>query len=206
MSEIEQQASSGRTPSLAGAGQETDAIESDATRLSLTERKQAIMSDVTEQPKLPWTGERFVPGVIGDIELEHLHRYYLARELAIGKDVLDIASGEGYGSALLAEVARTVVGVDASEEVIRYASERYQRSNVQFKHGVCRHIPLPDASVDLIVSFETIEHHDEHHEMMREFVRVLRPDGLVLISSPDKAEYSDRPQFANAFHVKELYF
>ncbi|HNP31107.1 MAG TPA: glycoside hydrolase family 99-like domain-containing protein [Nitrospirales bacterium] len=164
------------------------------------------MSDVTEQPKLPWTGERYVPGIIGDIELEHLHRYYLARELAVGKDVLDIASGEGYGSALLAEVAHTVVGVDASEEVIRYAIERYQRSNVQFKQGVCRHIPLPDASVDLIVSFETIEHHDEHHEMMREFVRVLRPDGLIIISSPDKAEYSDKPQFANAFHVKELYF
>lgn len=164
------------------------------------------MADVTEQPKLPWTGERFVPGVIGDIELEHLHRYYLARELAVGKDVLDIASGEGYGSALLGEVARNVVGVDVSEEVIRYAAERYQRSNVQFKHGACGHIPLPDASVDLIVSFETLEHHDEHHEMMREFVRVLRPDGLVLISSPDKAEYSDKPQFVNSFHVRELYF
>ena len=164
------------------------------------------MADVIERPKLPWTGERYVPGVIGDIELEHLHRYYLARELALGKDVLDIACGEGYGSLLLAEVARSVVGVDASEEVIRYADERYQRSNVQFKHGACGHIPLPDASIDLIVSFETIEHHDEHHEMMREFVRVLRPDGLVLISSPDKAEYSDKPHFVNSFHVKELYF
>ena len=206
MNKIEQEVSSGGAPSLAGAGQETGAIESDSTRLPLTERKPAIMSDVREQPTLPWTGERYVPGVIGDIELEHLHRYYLARELAIGKDVLDIASGEGYGSALLAEVARTVVGVDASEEVIRYAAERYQRSNIQFKHGTCRHIPLPDASIDLIVSFETLEHHAEHHEMMRECVRVLRPDGLVIISSPDKAEYSDKPHFANAFHVKELYF
>jgi GT2 family glycosyltransferase/SAM-dependent methyltransferase len=206
MKKIEEQVSSGRTPLLGGAGQEMDVIESDSTPPSSTERKQGIMVDVTEQPKLPWTGERYVPGVIGDIELEHLHRYYLARELAVGKDVLDIACGEGYGSALLAEVARSVVGVDASEEVIRYAAERYQRSNVRFEHGVCGHIPLPDASIDLIVSFETLEHHDEHHEMMREFVRVLRPDGLVLISSPDKAEYSDKPQFVNSFHVKELYF
>ncbi|MEO6202822.1 MAG: glycoside hydrolase family 99-like domain-containing protein [Nitrospirales bacterium] len=206
MKKNEQQVSSERTPSLAGEGQKMDGIESDSTFLSFAERKQGIMADVTEQPKLPWTGERFVPGVIGDIELEHLHRYYLARELAVGKDVLDIASGEGYGSALLAEVARNVVGVDASEEVIRYAAERYKRSNVQFKHGACGHIPLPDASIDLIVSFETLEHHDEHHKMMREFVRVLRPDGLVLISSPDKAEYSDKPQFVNSFHVKELYF
>ncbi len=206
MKKIEEQVSSGRTPLLGGAGQEMDVIESDSTPPSSTERKQGIMVDVTEQPKLPWTGERYVPGVIGDIELEHLHRYYLARELAVGKDVLDIACGEGYGSALLAEVARSVVGVDASEEVIRYAAERYQRSNVRFEHGACGHIPLPDASIDLIVSFETLEHHDEHHEMMREFVRVLRPDGLVLISSPDKAEYSDKPQFVNSFHVKELYF
>ena len=164
------------------------------------------MSDVPGKQTLPWTGERYVPGVIGDIELEHLHRYYVARELATGKDVLDIACGEGYGSAILAEVALSVVGVDASEEVIRYAAERYQRSNVHFKLGVCSHIPLPDASIDLIVSFETIEHHAEHHEMMREFVRVLRPDGQVIISSPDKAEYSDKPHFSNAFHVKELYF
>ena len=164
------------------------------------------MSDVPEKESLPWTGERYVPGVIGDIELEHLHRYYVARELATGKDVLDIASGEGYGSAILAEVALQVVGVDASEEAIHYAAKRYQRSNVQFKQGVCSHIPLPDSSIDLIVSFETIEHHDEHHEMMREFVRVLRPDGVVIISSPDKAEYSDKPHFDNSFHVKELYF
>ncbi|MFZ1747398.1 MAG: glycoside hydrolase family 99-like domain-containing protein [Nitrospirales bacterium] len=206
MKKIEEQGSSGRTPLLGGAGQEMDVSESDSIPLSSTERKQDIMADVTEQPKLPWTGERYVPGVIGDIELEHLHRYYLARELAVGKDVLDIACGEGYGSALLAEVARSVVGVDASEEVIRYAVERYQRSNVQFTQGACGHIPLPDASIDLIVSFETLEHHDEHHEMMREFVRVLRPDGLILISSPDKAEYSDKPHFVNSFHVKELYF
>ena len=206
MRKIEQQASSGKTPSLGGAGQDTDTMESDSTCLPRTETKQVLMSDEKEQPTLPWTGERYVPGVIGDIELEHLHRYYLARELAAGKDVLDIASGEGYGSIILAEVALSVVGVDASKEVIRHATERYHRSNVHFKHGACSHIPLPDASIDLIVSFETIEHHDEHHEMMREFVRVLRPDGLVIISSPDKAEYSDKPQFDNSFHVKELYF
>ncbi len=98
MKKIEEPVSPGRKPLLGGAGQEMDIIESDSSPLSSTERKQDIMADVTEQPKLPWTGERYVPGVIGDIELEHLHRYYLARELALGKDVLDIACGEGYGS------------------------------------------------------------------------------------------------------------
>ena len=147
-----------------------------------------------------------MPEASGDIQLEHLHRYYLAREFAKGKKVLDIACGEGYGSAILAEVALKVVGVDASEEVIEYASGRYERQNLQFMTGVCRRIPLPDASVDLIVCFETIEHHADHHEMMREFVRVLRPEGAVIISTPDKAEYSDKPNFLNPHHVKELYF
>ncbi|HNP61759.1 MAG TPA: hypothetical protein PKM72_13020, partial [Nitrospirales bacterium] len=99
MKKIEEQVSSGRMPSLPDADQEREVIESDSISLSSTETRQGIMADVTEPPKLPWTGERYVPGVIGDIELEHLHRYYLARELAVGKDVLDIACGEGYGSA-----------------------------------------------------------------------------------------------------------
>ena len=58
---------------------------------------------------------------------------------------------------------------------------------------VCDAIPLPDQSVDLVVSFETIEHHDKHEEMMLEIKRVLRPDGVVIISSPDKQTYSIEP-------------
>ena len=64
---------------------------------------------------------------------------------------------------------------------------------------------MPDARVDFVVSFETIEHHDQHLQMMMEIRRVLRPDGVLIISSPDKHEYSDVPGFKNEFHVKELY-
>ena len=66
-------------------------------------------------PELEWTGERYVPSVKGEIRLEHVHRYLIARELSHGKRVLDIASGEGYGSDILASVATEVVGVDVSE-------------------------------------------------------------------------------------------
>ena len=154
---------------------------------------------------MTFTGERFVPEIHGNIELEHLHRYMLACEIAAGKDVLDIASGEGYGSAILAEKARTVIGVDISEESVRHASTRYERANLDFKVGGCDKIPLPDASIDLVVSFETIEHHDKHAEMMREIRRVLRPAGILIISSPDKYNYSIEPGFHNEFHVRELY-
>ena len=137
--------------------------------------------------------------------MEHLHRYAIARDLAYGKDVLDIACGEGYGSELLATVARKVTGVDISEEAIAHAARKYVRPNIAFAVGSCACIPLADASVDLVVSFETIEHHDRHLEMMQEIRRVLRPTGALIISSPDKHEYSDVPDYKNEYHVKELY-
>nr|WP_315482073.1 glycosyltransferase [uncultured Undibacterium sp.] len=154
---------------------------------------------------MKFTGERFVPEVHGDIELEHRHRYLQACTLAKGKVVLDIASGEGYGSAMLAEHALQVIGVDISEQAVAHAQQRYQGDNLEYRVGSCAAIPLADASVDLLVSFETIEHHDQHQEMMQEIRRVLRKDGVLLISSPDKLSYSDVPGSHNEFHVKELY-
>lgn len=161
------------------------------------------MSDRTT-PLAP-TGERFLPELDGDIVAEHLHRYVFARRYVAGKRVLDIASGEGYGSHLLAEAAAHVTGVDIAPEVVEHAKVRYAADNVDFRQGDCAAIPLPDASVDVVVSFETIEHHDKHRDMIAEIKRVLRPDGLLIISSPDKREYSDVPAYTNPYHVKELY-
>ena len=154
---------------------------------------------------MEFTGERFTPGVHGNIELEHLHRYLAASELATDRVVLDIASGEGYGSAMLAEIACKVIGVDISDEAVRYARNRYKKDNLEYVIGSCSDIPIPDASVDMVVSFETIEHHDQHEQMMQEIKRVLRPSGFMLISSPDKYHYSVEPGNSNPFHVKELY-
>jgi ubiquinone/menaquinone biosynthesis C-methylase UbiE len=66
-------------------------------------------------------------------------------------------------------------------------------------------IPLPDAAVDFVVLFETIERHDEHERMLAEIKRVLKPDSMVIVSSPDMAIYTDKPDYHNPFHVKELY-
>jgi GT2 family glycosyltransferase/SAM-dependent methyltransferase len=151
------------------------------------------------------TGERFHSEFQGEIALEHKHRYLLAREYVAGMDVLDIASGEGYGSAMLAEVARRVVGVDLAHEAVLFSQQRYHRDNLEFMVGDCCDIPLPDACFDVVVSFETIEHHDRHQQMLAEIQRVLRPGGLLIISSPDKYTYSVLPNYKNPFHVKELF-
>ena len=155
--------------------------------------------------EMEFTGERFVPQINGNIELEHMHRYLMACELAVGKDVLDIACGEGYGSARMADVAHRVYGVDISPETVTHAKTKYIKNNLSFSVGTCEIIPLPAQSVDLVVSFETIEHHDKHEEMMLEIKRVLRPGGVLIISSPDKQVYSVEPKYQNPYHVKELY-
>ena len=155
---------------------------------------------------MPFTGERFVPELRGQIYYEHLHRYALAFGLARDLDVLDIASGEGYGAAYLAVVARTVTGVDNDPQTVRHASARYTAMNLSFRVGSCERIPLADQSIDLAVSFETLEHIDAHEQFMREIVRVLRPNGRLLLSSPNKLVYSDLDDYQNPFHVRELYF
>lgn len=156
-------------------------------------------------PELEATGERFLPEMQGTIALEHLHRYAMAKHFAAAKTVLDIACGEGYGSAVLAGAAERVYGVDIAPDAIAHAKGAYQRPNLEFLTGRCSDIPLPDAAVDLVVSFETIEHHTEHEAMFEEIKRVLRPGGMMIMSSPDKQEYTERTNHANPYHVKELY-
>ncbi len=152
------------------------------------------------------TGERFMPGMRGETALEHMHRYLFAREIiSEGSAVLDVASGEGYGSALLGAKAGTVVGVDVSCDAAEHAQRKYGNERVKFLTGDVCALPLPSASIDFIVSFETIEHIADHEKMLEEFVRVLKPSGVVIISSPDKYRYSMLTGYSNEFHVKELF-
>lgn len=155
---------------------------------------------------IEFTGERFVPTEHGVIRQEHLHRYAWCLPLVEGKDVLDVASGEGYGSAMLASKARSVRGVDISHDAVNHAAERYASlDNLRYLQGSAAAIPLADDSVDVVVSFETIEHLLEQDEMVAEIRRVLRPDGILVMSSPNKEVYSDQAGYHNDYHVKELY-
>jgi SAM-dependent methyltransferase len=153
---------------------------------------------------IEFTGERFVTECQGEMVYEHWHRYLLAREYATGKRVLDIPSGEGYGSHLLASVAESVVGIDIAPDAVAHASDKYRCGNLSYLAASGTKIPLPDASFDFIVSFEMIEHIHEQKEFLAEVNRLLKPDGVFLISSPNRTEYSDKTGYKNEFHVKEL--
>ena len=156
---------------------------------------------------MEFTGERYLPDMGGELRMEHVHRYAFCLPYVKNKVVLDAACGEGYGSALLASVAASVVGVDVSDGAVGHARDRYASlgERLRFDLGDATALTLPDAHFDVVVSFETIEHVFQQEAMMAGFRRVLKRGGLLILSSPDKRTYSDEPGFHNEFHVKELY-
>lgn len=166
-----------------------------------------MTQDVPHTP-LPFTGERFTPECVREIAYEHWHRYAFALSLVQGRQVLDAACGEGFGSDLMAGVAAGVHGIDIDSASIEHARRRYgSRAGLAFSQAdVTLLDAFPDASVDVITSFETLEHVHEHDRMLAGFRRILKDDGLLLISTPDKKNYTDATGVLNPHHVRELYF
>lgn len=159
---------------------------------------------------LHFTGERFVPGMSNRYMLaEHMQRYRSVLKLVRGKKVLDAACGAGYGSALLASEAESVIGIDISDEAIEYAKNCYESvKNAIYMKASVEKLPFADNSFDVVISFETIEHVDEkiQNSFLKEIERCLNNNGILIMSSPDKKTYSDLIGFNNEFHVREFYF
>lgn len=158
---------------------------------------------------MDFTGERFIPNDIADDEIksEHLQRYQSVKELVKGKVVLDAACGEGYGSDILASNAQKVYGMDIDKESIDHAAKKYTKPNLQYLLGSIDKLPFEDGTIDIIISFETIEHVDEsiQKSFLKEIKRVLKKDGLLIMSTPNKKIYTDYRNYQNPFHVKEFY-
>jgi protein-L-isoaspartate O-methyltransferase len=158
---------------------------------------------------MEFTGERVIPGQVDtDLLNEHLARYAFAARLARGKRVLDTGCGVGYGSAELAKSAVSVVGVDTAAEATAYAREHYRLPNLHFEQASCGGLPHRDASFDLVVAFEVIEHLADWREFLQEVRRVLAPNGQFIVSTPNKLYYTESrgSEGPNPFHAHEFEF
>ncbi len=130
----------------------------------------------------------------------HLDRYRFASERVKGLTVADIACGTGYGSAFLGKAggAAQVIGIDISSEAIAYATIRHGQKNVRFECRDACDTNLPSATFDAIVSFETIEHVPDDRMLIDEFARILKPNGILMISTPNQWPLTIAP-----YHVRE---
>jgi 2-polyprenyl-3-methyl-5-hydroxy-6-metoxy-1,4-benzoquinol methylase len=152
--------------------------------------------------ELQFTGERIVPGkTVEELFREHEIRYQFAGSYVEGKDVLDIACGTGIGTDYLRrQGARTSSGLDIDGEAVRYANLNYRYC--RFAECDASQIPISDNSMDVVVSFETIEHLPDSVKFLVECKRVLRPGGLLICSTPNHTVY--RWYGKNPFHTREF--
>ena len=154
---------------------------------------------------LTLTGERTIPDL--DIENYWFRRHQVVyQRLAthcVGRDVLEAGCGEGYGANLIAEIARRVVAVDYDEAAVAHVRGRYPR--VEVMQANLAVLPLPNASMDVVVNFQVIEHLWDQTQFVKECARVLRPSGLLMMSTPNRITFSPgRDTPINPFHTREL--
>jgi ubiquinone/menaquinone biosynthesis C-methylase UbiE len=158
---------------------------------------------------MEFTGERVVPGKTPQtIYDEHIYRYIFAAGLTENKVVLDVACGTGYGVSYMAEKgAGKVVGVDISMIAANYARERFSKDNqVSFVCADAIRLPFLDNVFDVVVSFETIEHIRQYRKFLAECRRVLKENGLLICSTPNRRIFSPNlGKPVNTFHVKEFW-
>jgi SAM-dependent methyltransferase len=163
-------------------------------------------------PPLELTGERTLP----DVPAEN---YWYRRHLAVyewiaarvaGAVVLDMACGEGYGSAVLARTAARVVGVDGNPEAHEHARLRYSGPKLTFEWGAVESYGEP-GSFDAVVFLQTIEHVVDPAAVLAHFRDILKPGGAAYVSTPNVltlappgATKSDNPWHLREYHANEF--
>lgn len=116
---------------------------------------------------------------------DHFPRYDFAMPYCMNKIVIDIASGTWYWTYKLSKVSKQIIGIDIDEQSIEIARQNYKNHNLEYKLWNWIKIDVEDGSVDVVVSFETIEHIIDYHQFMQEIQRVLKPWGTLILSTPN---------------------
>jgi SAM-dependent methyltransferase len=155
------------------------------------------------------SGER----VVGTDEPGHRRNHEARYRFACGSIpeggwVLDCACGSGYGAAILADhvgKAGYVVGLDVSRTAVDHCRKTWTLPQVEFKTGNAEKLPFRDGTFDAYCSFETLEHVPDPVRLLREAHRVLKPGGVLLLSTPDRIVSGIPPggKPGNPFHVQE---
>lgn len=170
---------------------------------------RGTVSTTLHDDELEFTGERFIPGMGAAIAYEHWARYSLAASLVGARDVLDVGCGEGYGAAMLADHARSVSAFDASPAAVAHARRVYARPGLAIQQATIESFfaGCSSEAFDVVVAFEVIEHVlPEIQALLLDGIRrVLRRDGVAILSTPDKHLYTDVPKMNNPFHLREFY-
>lgn len=144
--------------------------------------------------ELPWYNKQMY--------FDHLARYVFAQSYVKRKTVLDIACGSGYGCLLLVSAgAKKIIGIDNAKDAIIYAKKKYPHQKITYGVGDAGNIPLKNNSIDVVVSFETIEHVEDYKKFVQEIHRVLKKNGVVIMSTPNALLGTEE---ANPFHIKEF--
>ena len=131
-----------------------------------------------------------------------INRYAFASQYVKGKEVLDIACGEGFGSRYLKlKGAKRVIGGDISDKAIECARSFYSEEGVEFILLDAQELPFSSSSFDVIVSLETIEHLRDPRRFLKECFRILRREGIFICSTPN-AEVT--PKIKSPDHIKEF--
>lgn len=131
------------------------------------------------------------------------YAYEFVEPLIKGKNVLDVGCGLAYGTALMAESAASIVGVDYDQSVVDDNSQRYAHiKNLSFQRVTVPPLPFPDNSFDVVTSFQFIEHIHARKEFTKECIRVVKPGGKVYITTPN----IKRSLARNPFHIHEYTF
>lgn len=136
---------------------------------------------------------------------EHMHRYNEALPYINASDtVLDIACGTGFGSDILAQhISGSVIGADISPEAVEECRKHWRRANLSFEVVDGTNASYPDNHFNKIVSFETIEHTTAYRPMLAEFKRMLKPGGLLILSTPNRSVLSPNG-INNPYHTQEF--
>ena len=144
----------------------------------------------------------------------HIARYHLAKDYIRPNDVvLDLACGLGYGAAILwdGSEAAQVIGMDNSASAVNYAAANFcpRRDSLEFRLGDADDLSaFADMSVDVVVSFETVEHLPTPDRLLREMSRILKPGGRFICSVPnqwaDESGQDPNPHHYQVFDLSKL--